>query len=131
MATVQKFEDLEVWQLGRALENSIFLLTNAVDFHNDYDLIRQMRRSTGSIMDNIAEGFGRGSRLEFVHSLSIAKGEACELQSQLYRSRDRGYIPVETQSTLYHETEALVTKLKNFISYLNVSEIKGQKFMNR
>ncbi len=43
-----------------------------------------MRGSSGSIMDNIAEGFERGSKLEFINSLSYSKGEVGELKSQLY-----------------------------------------------
>jgi four helix bundle protein len=54
-----------------------------------------MNNSSGSVMDNIAEGFGRGSRLEFVQFLSISKGSANELQSQLHRSFDRKYISKE------------------------------------
>src|SRR5690606_32693985 len=123
--------DMEVWQLARALENKIFALTTPDQFHKDFDLIRQMRRSTGSIMDNIAEGFGRSSRLEFINSLGIAKGEANEIQSQLYRSCDRGYISTETKDALYQDIDLLIRKLASFMKYLNSADIKGQKFIHR
>jgi len=131
MATIHRFEDLEVWRMARQIENKVFELTHPSLFLNDFDLIRQMRRSSGSIMDNIAEGFGRGGRLEFINSLSIAKGEANELQSQLLRSKDRGYITEETCTNLYAEAENLAGKIGSFMLYLNNTDRKGQKFQNR
>ena len=82
-------------------------------------------------MDNIAEGFGRSSRLEFINALSIAKGETTELQSQLYRSADRGYISKETREEVHQEAEVLSRKIGSFMNYLNNTEHKGQKFLNR
>ena len=131
MATAQRFEDLEVWQMSRTLENKVFIFANAIEFKNDFDLIRQMRRSSGSIMDNIAEGFGRSSRLEFINALSIAKGEVTELQSQLYRSADRGYLSKETREEVHQEAEVLSRKIGSFMNYLNNTAHKGQKFLNR
>ena len=82
-------------------------------------------------MDNIAEGFGRGSKLEFINSLTIAKGEAEELRSQLYRGLDNNYISKIFFEELYNETELLIKKIGAFISYLNKSNIRGQKFKER
>jgi len=82
-------------------------------------------------MDNIAEGFGRGSKLEFINSLTIAKGEAEELKSQLYRGLDNNYISKTFFEELYNEIELLIKKIGAFISYLNKSNISGQKFKER
>ena len=82
-------------------------------------------------MDNIAEGFGRGSKLEFINSLTIAKGEAEELKSQLYRGLDNNYISKTFFEELYNETELPIKKIGAFISYLNKSNIRGQKFKER
>jgi four helix bundle protein len=82
-------------------------------------------------MDNIAEGFGRGSRNEFVHSLSIAKGETEELKSQLYRGKDIGYFNESLFSQLYAEADLLVRKLATLIKYLNSSEYKGKKYKGK
>jgi four helix bundle protein len=82
-------------------------------------------------MDNIAEGFGRESKLEFINSLTIAKGEAEELRSQLYRGLDNNYISKTFFEELYNETELLIKKIGAFISYLNKSNIRGQKFKER
>jgi four helix bundle protein len=75
MATVKRFEDLEIWQMARELENKVFEETQKGKLSKDYKLKDQMNSAAGSIMDNIAEGFGRGSRLEFVQFLSISKGQ--------------------------------------------------------
>ncbi len=131
MATIQKFEDLEIWQLARQLAKEIFLLTKTERLSKDFPLKDQMNRSAGSIMDNIAEGFGRSSRLEFVQFLSIATGSADELKSQIYRCLDRNYI-IETEFEYYYEkTNAVYKKTNGFIKYLNTSAIKGPKFKDR
>ena len=67
MAKFTKFEDIQAWQHARELSKNIYKITNLDKFRNDYALIRQIRRSSGSIMDNIAEGFGRGGNKEFIH----------------------------------------------------------------
>ena len=81
MGTIKRFEDLEIWQLSRTLSADIFSITACRPLAQDFALKNQMLRSAGSIMDNIAEGFGRGSRLEFIQFLSIAKASVSELQS--------------------------------------------------
>ena len=131
MATISKFEDLEVWQLARALSKEIYSFTFIEPIKSDYRLRDQMRGSAGSIMDNIAEGFERGSKLEFINSLGYAKGEVGELKSQLYRSLDNKYISQEIFDDLYNKADIITKKITAFISYLNTSNIKGQKFKNR
>lgn len=82
-------------------------------------------------MDNIAEGFERASRLEFIYSLSVSKGETGELKSQFYRCLDNNYISNEVFSDLYTDADEITKMITSFISYLNKSTIKGQKFKNR
>lgn len=132
MATAQKFEDLEIWQLVRTLALSVFKLTKENEkLSKDYKLKDQMNASSGSIMDNIAEGFGRGSRLEFVQFLSIESGSFNELKSQFYRCLDREYIVKEEFAEFYEMADKTFRKIQSIISYLNQSNIKGQKFKNR
>ncbi len=131
MATVQKFQDLEIWQLSRQLENEIFILSNNQFLSKDFSLKDQMNRCAGSIMDNIAEGFGRGGRNEFIQFLSISKASATELQSQLMRCLDRNYITQDTFEKLDALTLLVGNKIGALIRHLNVAEVKGQKFLNR
>lgn len=131
MATIQRFEDLEVWQKARVLASKIYALTFIEQILKDFRMKDQMRGSCGSIMDNIAEGFERSSKLEFINSLGIAKGEAGELKSQLCRCLDVTYITQEKFDELYTSTDEITRMITSFISYLNKSDIKGQKFKNR
>lgn len=131
MATIQKFEDLEIWQLSRVLSKEIFNLTKTALLSKDFSLKDQMNRSTGSIMDNIAEGFGRASRLEFIQFLSIASGSADELKSQLYRCLDRSYCSQKEFDGLYEKANAVYKKINGFIKYLNTTPVRGTKFKDR
>lgn len=131
MATITRFEDLEIWQLARDLAKQIYLLTFEMPLKNDFRLRDQMRGSCGSVMDNIAEGFERGSQLEFINSLSYAKGETGEIKSQLYRCLDNAYIIEEFFNACYAKADMLTKKITAFINYLNSAKIRGQKFKNR
>ncbi|MDO8469571.1 MAG: four helix bundle protein [bacterium] len=91
MATVRCFEDLICWQKSRILANFVFDITDRSAF-KDFDLKRQIRRAAISPLSNIAEGFDRGTRNEFIDALYIAKGEVGEVRSQLYIAYDRRYI---------------------------------------
>ena len=117
--------------MARELSKEIYALTFIEPIKSDYRLRDQMRGSSGSIMDNIAEGFERGSKLEFINSLSYSKGEVGELKSQLYRSLDNKYISQEIFDDLYSKADKLTKKITTFITYLNSTKIRGQKFKNR
>src|SRR5450759_4009607 len=89
---IDRFEDLEIWQEARALCNSVFEITSVSPFCSDFKFKDQIRASSGSVMDNIAEGFERGGNKEFIQFLSIAKGSCGETRSQSYRAFDYKYI---------------------------------------
>jgi four helix bundle protein len=131
MATIKRFEDLETWQLAREFANSIYQLTLEEKFSKEYKFKEQLKGSSGSVMDNIAEGFGRGSRLEFINFLGFAKGSLNEPKSQLYRALDYKLIQNEFFEQLYSKAELISAKISSFIIYLNKTEIKGQKFKDR
>lgn len=131
MSTIQRFEDLVIWQKARLLSARVYSLTFITPVLRDNRFKEQIRGSSGSIMDNIAEGFERGSKLEFVNSLSIAKGETGELKSQLYRGLDNRYFSRDLFTELYSLADELTRMITSFISYLNRSGFRGQKFKNR
>lgn len=130
MATIHRFEDLEIWQVAKKLSLKIFNLTETGPSSKDFKFRDQIRSSAGSVMDNIAEGFERSGQYELVNFLSISKGSSGEVRSQLYRGIDQNYFPENTIDVI-KEYEELASKISGFIKYLNQSEIKGQKFKGR
>ena len=128
MATWKKFEDIDVWQLSRKLCEDIYKIINYEKFSKDYKLRDQINASSGSIMDNIAEGFERDGNKEFKQFLSIAKGSAGEVRSQLYRAFDRNYIEEKEFVSLVKDLENISGKLNNLIQYLRQTSFKGKKF---
>ena len=131
MATIKRFEDLEVWQLARELNIKITPIFNKLNEAKSYELKNQLDRSSGSVMDNIAEGFERDGNRELIQFLAIAKGSLGEVRSQLYRIFDRNFIEKENHDLLQEDCLQLGSKLGKFISYLNNSSIKGNKFKNQ
>jgi 2-aminomuconate deaminase len=131
VATINSFTELEVWKLALEIQNKIFELTKTEPLNKDYSLKDQMNRSSGAIMDNIAEGFGRGGRLEFIQFLTIARGSASELQSQLIRCIKREYIAQKEFYELNELVEKTGKKIGAFIKYLNQTTIKSPKFQHR
>lgn len=131
MATVHKFEDLEIWQLAFSLYKRISLIAEKMRQKHDYRFAEQIKSAAGSVMDNIAEGFERSSRLEFLNSLSISKGECGELKSQAHRAYADKYITDSEFDSLYNDIDIETKKIASFIIYLNKSKVKGLKFKDR
>jgi four helix bundle protein len=129
MATVKRFEDLEIWQEARRLSKEIIIISKTTELKTDYKFKEQIKGSSGSVMDNIAEGFERDGNLEFRQFLSVAKGSSGETRSQVYRLFDNDYINEEQQKLLVSDYEKLSIKIHNFITYLNKKDFKGTKFI--
>lgn len=131
MATFEKFEDMEAWQKARSLSRLIYEDIRSEPFSKDFGLKDQITRSSGSVMDNISEGFDRGGKVEFIHFLTISKGSAGEVKSQLYRASDQNYISEKRFNELYTLADDVSRMISGLISYLNKTSIKGFKFKDR
>lgn len=131
MATITRFEDLEIWQLARVQVNDFDALVAEGTLAKDFELRNQMNASSGSVMDCIAEGFERSGNNEFKNFLIIAKGSNGEFRSQLYRCKDRKHITNEKFDELYAKNITLGNKLMSFITYLQNSSYKGQRYKTK
>ena len=112
MAVYGRFEDLPVcpdghpygWKLAKDLAVKIYKITKGEKFRRDYGLVDQIRRASISISSNIAEGFERGSKKEFIQFLYIAKGSLGEVRSQLQVCFELGYINKEDLNMLLSQS---------------------------
>ncbi|HLF62536.1 MAG TPA: four helix bundle protein [Saprospiraceae bacterium] len=123
--TWKRFEDIEAWQMARVLSIKIHELIQSTPINKHFALKDQMYGSSGSIMDNIAEGFERGSNGEFRSFLAYAKGSCGELRSQIYRCFDLKFIVEQDYITLKQECEFISGKIHRIIEYLISSDFKG------
>jgi four helix bundle protein len=128
MGTLTRFEDLEIWKEARSLFQVLIPLFEKAEELKCFELKSQIERSSGSVMDNIAEGFEREGTREFIQFLAIAKASLGEVRSQLYRAYDRKVISKDNHDILQQKCLTLAAQIAGFIKYLNNSSIKGQKF---
>lgn len=130
MSTIRRFEDLDAWKISRDLCNKIGAKIDAGSFKMNFKLVQQIEGSSGSIMDNLAEGFERGTRAEFILFLGYSKGSCGELRSQLYRAFDRKYINQSEFEELNMMAVRISIMIQKFISYLQTTTIKGVRKKN-
>lgn len=125
MATITDFNELKVWQV---LNKQIFSEVFERDDIKDYALKDQLNRSAGSVMGNIAEGFGRGGNKEFINFLGFSLGSLSEVESQLIRGCDRSYLDEVRMEQFEKSIKELRGMLISFSNYLRKSDFRGSKF---
>jgi four helix bundle protein len=132
VATIRQFEELLCWQKARDLTREIYKIFKDLKFKGlkfqDYGFQDQIQRAAVSIMSNIAEGFERGTRQEFLNYLFIAKGSCGEVRAQLYVALDAGYIDTAAFKSLKFKVEECSRLISNFIQSLKVSEFQGLQY---
>lgn len=125
---VSDFEELLIYQQSRALAKQVYDITRQGEFKYDTRFVQQMRASSGSISDNIAEGFERQGNREFLQFLYIAKGSCGEFRSQINRAYDAQFISKETYEQMYADCRKLGAGILNFIKSVKSFESKGSKY---
>jgi len=119
---VECFEDLFIWQKAIEFAKEIYLITDKKGLKNDFGLKNQMRDSAVSISSNIAEGFERRSRKEYLNFLNIAKGSAGEIRSQLYVAFRVGYLEKSEFECLREKAKFLSGSISNHAKAINIAD---------
>ena len=115
---IERFEDIEAWQLARELTRKVYELTKKPRFTRDFGLKGQIQDAAGSSMHNIAEGFDSETNPEFVRFLRYAKRSCTEVQSQLYVALDQQYITSQEFQDVYDHAGRTRATIRGFIKYL-------------
>jgi four helix bundle protein len=119
---IERFEDIEAWQLARELTRKVYRLTKKSRFSKDYGLKNQIQDAAGSSMHNIAEGFDSETNPEFIRFLRYAKRSCTEVQSELYVALDEKYISADEFSDTYELSGRTRAAIRGFINYLRKYE---------
>jgi four helix bundle protein len=128
MATYNSYQEMEVFKIARQISNEVWHLMNNIPLGKDFELRNQINSSSGSVMDNIAEGYGRGGNKEFINFLGYARGSCSETEAQLLWSFDRNHISQETLDEMMINTKSCIDQISKFILYLKKSNKRGSKF---
>lgn len=128
MASIKRFEEMDIWKKSRLMLKLIYLMTNKSEFSRDWQLANHLRKTGISIISNISEGFERDGNKEFINFLSIAKGSCGELRCQLYIALDQNYIDENQFMEISNLATEISKSLKGLILYLQNSDLKGIKY---
>jgi len=109
------FEELRIWNEARILVNSVYDKMAGI---KDFSFRDQIQRASISVMNNISEGFERGSSADFARMLDIAKGSSGEVRSMLYLSEDRNYLDAKTAVDLRSRYTILSASISSLIKHL-------------
>jgi four helix bundle protein len=124
---IERFEDIEAWQLARELTHRVYELTKKPRFARDFGLKGQIQDAAGSSMHNIAEGFDSETNPEFVRFLRYAKRSCTEFQSELYVALDQQYITTAEFQDVYDHAGRTRAAIRGFIKYLPAYEQEQSK----
>ena len=121
---IERFEEVEAWQLARELTRMVYALTKKTGFAKDVELKSQIRDAAGSAMHNVAEGFDSETNVEFIRFLRYAKRSCSEVQSELHLAQDEHYITPAEFKTAYEQARKTRAAIRGFINYLRKYEAR-------
>jgi four helix bundle protein len=122
MSKIEKFEDLKCWQASRELVKLVYLNCEEGKLAKDFETRGQIKRAALSSMNNIAEGFGRGSNKEFIRFLEIAQSSAMEVRSITYALSDLQYLPEKENLAIRNKAEEVKSLTLGLIRYLRTKQ---------
>ncbi len=113
MGKLESYRDLEVWKISMQLAREVYQITEGMPKHEIYGLTSQIRRASVSVPANIAEGYGRNHRKEYVQFLGIANGSLKELETLILLAHDLNYLNDITKlMSLCESAGRLLTRLR-------------------
>ena len=122
---INSYRDLVAWEKARLLVKAVYQATAPFPREETYGLTQQLRRAAVSVPSNIAEGYGRGSRKEYVRFLQIARGSLYEVETQLVLSGDLGYLPDREIGVLVEQVNECARILHGLIKSLSARSADG------
>ncbi len=118
---MKSYRDLEIYQIAYKLALEVHKMTMTLPKYELYEQGSQVRRSSKSIKDTIAEGYGRRRyKAEFIRYLIFSHASCDEAISQLNMISDI-HFPETPLTSLINEYENLSKKINNFIQYVESS----------
>ncbi len=114
-----KFEDLNCWKSAFEFNIEALTILDQKKINNHRALEDQLSRASLSIMNNIAEGYGRYGKKDKIKFLNISQASCCEVKSMLYLIERMNYITKEEFQSLYSKLESTQKLILGFIRYLN------------
>jgi four helix bundle protein len=122
--SINSYRDLRVWQDAMTLAESCYRLTRQFPRDELFGLTSQIRRASGSIPANIAEGPGRENTGNFVQYLRISQGSLKELETHLLLAERVGILAVPDSQTALAQCESLGKMLRALIRSLQDKVVK-------
>ena len=113
---VKSYEDLRVWQAAIEIVEDVYNLTRSFPHDEQFGLTSQIRRAAVSVPSNVAEGWGRGSKQDYLRFLRIARGSLYEVRTQLVIAQRLGFASSSTTSSALESSEALRRQLQALIT---------------
>ena len=121
MTPIERIEDLIAWQLARKLERLVFAFTDKAPANRDPDFCRQIRKSSSSAPNNMAEGFGRFWPGELAYKVRVAIGELEETLDQLDKALAEKYVTDLQHLEMYALGDRAASAAVKFVRYLEAA----------